>query len=377
MSAKRFEPIDALRGLVMVIMAVDHASEELNGGRRITDSALFWTPGTSLEADQFLTRWVTHLCAPTFVVLAGTALAISTTRRAAKGEPAASIDRNVFLRGLLLVAIEVVWMSFCMRKPGFFLFQVMYALGMSFVCMTLLRRLSARVLVALGAALVFGVEPLLDAFARAGVRMTLPVALTIGGGFFGMTEEGPRLIVAYPFVPWLALMCLGWGLGRWLVDARPSDGRVARFLVLFAAACLLIFGLLRWANGYGNAGLHREGAGLVQWLHVSKYPPSVTFVGLEVGLGALLLAFFFATAETPSLRRLLGPIRVLGATALFFYVIHIHLLKLVAWATGWEHRFGVASAWIGGFAVVLALFPACAWYRGYKARNPEGIARWI
>lgn len=376
-SGRRYDAIDALRGLVMVIMATDHASHELNRGGVITDSAMFYTPGTPLPFGQFLTRWCSHLCAPTFVTLAGTALAISTTRRAARGEDPRAIDRHILLRGSLLVVFEVAWMSWVMRGPGLFLFQVLYALGMSLMCMALLRRLSARMLVGAGAALVFGVEPLVTLLGKVGLRSSFVAAATVSGGFFGTTPNGPpRLVVAYPFVPWLALMCIGWGLGRWLVDERPGSGQVARSLAVFGGLSLSIFALLRWANGYGNFGLYRDDGSLVQWLHVSKYPPSVTFVGLEVGIGALALAFFFATAEK-SIARLFTPLRILGSTALFFYLLHIHLLHLAAWATGTERRFGMAGAWVGGLAVVVVLYPACVFYRRYKLANPGGLAQWI
>src|SRR5215468_11164824 len=118
-SKERLVAIDWLRGLVMMVMAVDHASVVFNAGRTALDSpypieAFFepaWTPGTALPAAQFFTRWITHLCAPTFLFLSGTSLALSTAGRAARGLSAAAIDRHLIARGLVLVAFEAAWLS--------------------------------------------------------------------------------------------------------------------------------------------------------------------------------------------------------------------------------------------------------------------------
>src|SRR3954471_23212988 len=113
----------------MVLMSIDHASSEFNAGRVFTDSILFYKPGTPLPTAQFLTRWMTHLCAPTFVALAGAALAISTSMRRARGEAESTITRNIVLRGLLLIVFELAWMSWAMIGPGRFLLQVLYGIG--------------------------------------------------------------------------------------------------------------------------------------------------------------------------------------------------------------------------------------------------------
>src|SRR6185437_3548412 len=106
----RFPAIDGLRGLVMALMALDHSSEEFNAGRLFTDATFAYTPGTPLPAAQFLTRWVTHLCAPTFVFLTGASLALSVRRRREQGESDASIDRHLLLRGVIIAGCEL-WVS--------------------------------------------------------------------------------------------------------------------------------------------------------------------------------------------------------------------------------------------------------------------------
>ena len=122
--------------------------------------------------------------------------------------------------------------------------------------------------------------------------------------------------------------------------------------------------------------LFREGDSLVQWLHVSKYPPSLTYDGLELGIAALLLAGLLRLTRT-AVPRVLEPLRLLGQTALFFYVLHIHLLKLVAVVFRIDGKLGMASAYIGAVGVVVVLLPLCFYYRRFKAAHPNSLARFI
>ena len=214
----RLAAIDILRGFVMILMAIDHASAQFNAHHLFTDSVLFYKPGQDLPTAEFFTRWITHLCAPTFVTLAGTALAMSTESRRAKGQSESSITWHIFQRGLIILAIEIGWMSFAMRAPGKFLFQVLYAIGGSLIAMSFLRRLSDRALFLLGLGLAFGDEILVGFFGGVGMLDAIPVALLVSPGFF---FDG-RLIIAYPILPWLAMMCLGWALGRRLVAWRTE-----------------------------------------------------------------------------------------------------------------------------------------------------------
>src|SRR5512140_584356 len=154
MLKSRLPAIDVMRGFVMILMTVDHASDVFNKGRLFTDGLFIWTPGTPLPLAQFLTRWITHLCAPTFVLLAGTALALSTEGRARRGDTPRSIDKHLAIRGALLILLDVVWMTPVFVGPGHALFQVLYALGASFLCMIPLRRLSDRTLMGVGLGLI-------------------------------------------------------------------------------------------------------------------------------------------------------------------------------------------------------------------------------
>jgi uncharacterized membrane protein len=201
----------------------------------------------------------------------------------------------------------------------------------------------------------------------------VPAALLVTAGGFA----NGRFVVAYPALPWLAIMCLGWVLGRKLL-AWPEAARnriAARTLAAWGIVLLIVFVAVRGANSFGNMGLLREDGSLVQWLHVSKYPPSVAYDGLELGIAALALAaLFVATERNPDFA---APIRTLGQVALFYYLLHIHVMTAVGAIFGLTTKFGLAAAYIGAGGALIALAPACAWYRRYKAANPGGWRQFV
>jgi len=347
----------------MVLMALDHASEAFNRDRLFTDAVFFYQPGTPLPAGQFLTRWITHLCAPTFLFLAGTSLAMSVERRRAAGEP---VDGHIAIRGLLLIALEIGWMSWIWflgwRGP---LLGVLYGIGGSLLFMIPLRRLPTGWLLLLAIAIATGAEALITAVSDVS-WLRAPAAFLVAGG-----PVGSSTIVVYPVLPWLAMMMLGWAFGRYVA----AGGRAERVLLPAGIAALLLFVVVRGLDGYGNMHLLRDDGSLVQWLHVSKYPPSLSFTALELGIMALLLAGFARLA-----RAVTAPPTwslVLGQAALFFYLLHIHILTLASQALGMHKAAGLAETFAAAAAVVLLLFPLCWWYRSFKQAHPRSLARFI
>jgi uncharacterized membrane protein len=356
----------------MVLMALDHSSAEFNAGRLFTDGAFVYTPGTPLPAAQFLTRWVTHLCAPTFVFLAGCSLALQIDRRAAAGESAWAIDRHLAARGIVIAAFEL-WVSLFWMPPGRVLLQVLYAIGTSYLFMVPLRRLPPLVLVGLAVAVIALGERVIAA-----LGWGPPGATPLVASLLLVPGRRGALVVAYPTLQWLAIMLLGWAAGGLLARRRPDPREASRWLALSGLGLLALFAVVRGLNGYGNMGLLREGAGPVQWLHVSKYPPSLSFVALELGLALLLLAAF-ARAEggatpAPGGR---GLLTVLGRTPMFFYLLHIPCLVLAARWLGVVSRLGLGWTYVFAAAVVVLLYPACLRYGRYKAAHPGGWTRYI
>ncbi len=364
----RIRAIDWVRGLVIVLMTVDHAGGRFDAAHIHGDTARTWVVGSPLPPGEFLTRWVTHLCAPTFILLAGASLALSAEKR--RGQPGQT--RFIVTRGLLIAALDPLWMSLGFATYHVLVLQVLYAIGMSMVCMAALRRLSS-------SALLVGAVGI-QVFGEIAARLTpsgqpwvaLWRLLLVGGPPF----DG-RLVCAYPLLPWLSMMMVGWVFGRWLLVPATSGAR-ARTMALAGVGLLVLFALLRGLDGYGNWNLHRDSLDLLQWLHVSKYPPSLTFVSLELGLAFAVLALFTALDDPAKPRRAFAVFALLGSTAFFYYLLHIHLMLVAQTLLKLDTQsYGLAKTW-GAAALTLAvLLGPCVGYRRYKKAHPDGWTRYI
>jgi uncharacterized membrane protein len=370
-TTNRLASLDWMRGFVMVLMTIDHASLAFNGSRLSADSAGLYVLGLSYSAAEFLTRWSTHLCAPTFVFLAGTALAISTERRIAKGGSEKDIDNNLLKRGAIIAALDPTLISLL---KGHLTFQVLFAIGSSMMLMAALRKLPPLWLFILAFAWILG-----------GEAVTL-LFWTPADGWPGALESmlfvtlySEDLQINYPIVPWLSLMMLGWVFGQYLNRYLSSDKQLVspiRLLVITAICCFILFALFRWFNDYGNMLLVRESNHWIHWLYVSKYPPSLTFVLLELGLLAICLAGFMLIEKHANVRPD-GPLLVFGQTALFFYILHRIILDGSAALFGLHGFGGLTETFIITAATLLILYPACLWYRNYKQIHPRSWVRYI
>ncbi len=353
----RVQALDVARGVVMVLMTLDHSSGAFNSGRLMADSAATVHPGLVLDPAQFITRWVTHLCAPTFVMLAGISLALSVTRRMRDRLPSALIDRDILIRGALLIAIDLVWMSWMWRLGTPIQFGVLYAIGVSMIGMIALRRLPPLVVGAAGVLVMVGgeaVNGLVD-------PTTTIAAATMSGGQLG------SIMYLYPFLPWTGFMMVGWALGMRLA----GPGMRARDWLGLAAVAAVTFVIVRGANGYGNAHLLRPDGSWLEWLHVSKYPPSLAYAGLELAIAFGLLAAVWRW-KTPW-----RPLVVIGQTALFYYVLHAHLFKGAAVLLGLYKSTGLGVTYVAWLAMLVLLYPLCRWYLGVKRRHPDSALRFF
>lgn len=367
---KRLLAVDLMRGLVMVLMAVDHSSDAFNAGRLFTDSVRLYAPGRPLPTLQFLLRWITHLCAPTFLLLAGVGLAFTVRKELARGKSQLGIDRYLLVRGLLIAAFEL-WISYFVMPSGKFLFQVLYAIGTSYLLMIPLRRLPNALSFTLSLAAIVSLEALNHALsARFGAQLPIWVTLLFIPG-----DPGP-LVVAYPMLHWLALMLLGWSFGNYLLSKPQTSTQLSYRLAALGACSLLAYLVIRGLNGYGNMGLLRADGSVVQWLHVSKYPPSMSYITLELGLAFACLSGWFAlSARWPP--KLGNPLLVFGQTPFFFYLLHFPLLVLSARWLHVESKLGVGATLLGAAAVVAVLYPTCRAYRSYKSAHKHSLLRYI
>jgi len=382
----RIAAIDWMRGFVMILMAVDHASQMWNAGRLNADSAYlpnldvtgpFWIPGTVMDEAQFYTRFVTHLCAPTFLFLSGTSLAMSIEKRRSQGAPEFELDRHLLIRAVIILGCEGLLSA--MAGMGALMLQVLFAIGASMIAMVVLRRLPTMLLLALGLGWLGGSEYVLTHF------FPIPASFENGAGMnafsvptllFFVAGYADGVVVFYPFTHWLAMMLVGWAFGRFVLEQPANDyGRqeIEKLLLLSGLSALLFWAFIRSSNGYGNMGLLRDDTTIVQWLHMSKYPPALVYSLMELGIMALFLVFFLRTE-----RRMTGPaskwnpLLVFGQTAFFFYMLHFILLGAGAIAiTGGMMLRGLTETYIAAAVTLALLYPACIGFRALKQKYPK------
>jgi uncharacterized membrane protein len=373
--SRRIESIDVLRGLVMALMALDHVRDHVHRGAFAYDP----TDLSRTSAALFLTRWVTHFCAPVFVFLAGTG-AFLWARGRSRGET----SRYLVTRGLWLVLLEltVINTEWAMRpRFDFFILQVIWALGWSMVALAGLVRLPPAASAVLGGLMIVG-HNLLDRVTPGALGALAPLwqVLHVPGPL--QAAKGPTFMVMYPLVPWIGVMAVGYAFGA--LYARPAEGRRGLLLAL-GAALTLGFVALRALNGYGDPmpwSPQRDGPfTALSFLNCQKYPPSLLFLLMTLGPSLLLLG-----ALERGIPRLLRPLIVFGRVPLFYYVVHLFVVDVVTiimavaqfgprtrevFTSGPPPDFGyglvvVYAVWIG---LVAALYPLCQWYSGVKARS--------
>lgn len=375
----RLESVDLLRGLVMVVMALDHVRDYFTSAR-FDPTDLTQTTGAL-----FLTRWVTHFCAPVFVFLAGTGAYLALSRGRTRAEQARFlVTRGLWLIVLELTVVRLAW-TFNLDYTGGPLFvQVIWAIGVSMIVLGGLIYLPVSVIGGIGVAIVAG-HNLLD-----GVS---PAALGGWGPLWTMlhvqapvTIAGLPVLVVYPVLPWIGVMAAGYAFGP--VLERPPETR-RRTLMALGGALTLAFLVLRAWNGYGEPSRWSVQGGffrtVLSFLNTTKYPPSLLFLLMTLGPAIMFLAAVDGWRGT--LAQVLG---VFGRVPLFFYVLHlflIHALALVigtlagfepgafltTWLSmppGWGYGLPVVFALWG--AVILALYPVCRWFAGVKATRRDG-----
>lgn len=382
MKNERISTIDIIRGMVMVVMALDHVREFVHVSATTQEPLDLATTSPGL----FATRWVTHLCAPIFVFLSGTSAFLSLQNQGATAES----RRFQLKRGLWLLLLNFTLVNFgIFFDPGFeVLFaQVISAIGFGFVCLSFLMRWSPRVLGSIGLLIVFGHNLLQGVQFAEGSAASMVWASFFSVGFFPITEK-MGFLTTYALVPWLGVMLCGYASGT--LFARPESERKKLFLKI-GFASLVLFGLLRTFNIYGDpthwAPQKDWVFSLLSFINVNKYPPSLLFSLITLGIMFLLLRCFEGLKY-----RLTDTLTVFGKVPLFYYLLHWYLIHLVmivmflaqgfAWTDMVFGGFGFGRPKAGGglelsavylvwMGVVVALYPVCKWFVRFKAANRE------
>jgi uncharacterized membrane protein len=381
---KRVQSIDILRGIVMIIMALDHVRDYFHNDAFQHDPL---DPATTTPTLYF-TRWITHFCAPTFVFLAGSSAYLIGLRKTK-----AELSSFLIKRGLWLILIEAFVITLAWTFNPLYnavIFQVIWAIGISMVFLGLAVRLPYGVIFAIGALIVLG-HNMLDYPEAARKHEVSFIWDLLHDSRFDTYTFAPRhiLIIAYAFVPWMGLMFMGYCAGKLFAPTVDSAKR-QKTLLLIGTGLIVLFVVLRLLNGYGNPlpwTTQRNGvATFLSFMNIHKYPPSLMYASITLGPAFIVLALLEHVQN-----RFTEFAKVFGRVPFFYYVLHIyliHALTVVAfYITGYGAKdivgqtpflfrpltFGydlwaVYLVWIG---VILALYPLCRWYDRYKSTHTQ------
>ena len=378
----RVQSIDVLRGIVMIIMALDHVRDFFHSDAFQHDPL---DPATTTPILYF-TRWITHFCAPTFVFLAGTSAWLSGKRKTK-----AQLSSFLIKRGVWLIFIEAAIISLALTFNPLYnaiIFQVIWAIGISMVLLGLIVRLPWKVIFTIGV-LIVACHNLLDYPEAARHHQVNFFWDLVHDGRFDIYTYAPNhsLIIAYAFLPWTGIMIMGYCAGKLFEPAVDAITR-QKILLTIGFGLIVLFIILRWINAYGDPdpwSVQRNGvATFLSFMNVHKYPPSLMYACITLGPSVIALALLEKVQN--GFTRF---VHVYGRVPFFYYVIHFYLI----------HTFTVIAFFISGYGkndivgqtpflfrpvtfgydlwfvyiiwmvIILLLYPICNWYNRYKSMH--------
>ena len=370
--SQRLQSIDALRGLVILFMLLDHVRETFYLHRQVSDPMSI----DATDPGLFASRNLAHLCAPVFVLLTGLSAWLYGEKHHGRGDVAAFL----FKRGLFLVVLEFTLVNFAWTfqlPPSVIYLQVIWAIGLSMIALSLLVWLPRPALVLVGVAIIGGHNLLDGLHFDATSALHVPWAILHDRGWLEVGEH-LRLRTSYPVLPWIGVIALGYGLGPWFARGGNATQR-QRHLLVAGVGALLGFVALRVLNGYGEAPWSvypNTTQTLMSFFNITKYPPSLLFLALTLGFGLLLLRGF----ERAGSARWVGVLAVFGAAPMFFYLLHLYVLKLLYLAgvalfglnqgayLGFD---GIGAVWLVAVLLALALYLPVRGFARLKARRRD------
>lgn len=369
--SQRLQAIDALRGLVILIMMVDHVRETFYLHHQVPDPMVI----SETEGSLFFSRVLAHLCAPVFVVLTG----LSAYLYQAKNNSIAMTREFLLKRGLFLIGLEILIVNFAWTgkfPPDVIYLQVIWAIGFSMITLALLIGLPQKLLWGISLLIIFG-HNLMDhiSFAQGSVMNTIWLVLHERGWI--NFAEVLRVRTSYPVLPWIGVMTLGYCLGHVVFGKPKTTQQKNRMLFTFGLMGIALFFVLRGLNIYGDQAwemMPTWSETLMSFLNLTKYPPSLFFILWNVGIGLIILVLL-QKIET---KNWVKPLIIFGSVPMFFYIVHLFVLKAlyVIAVSIWGHNYGdyygvdhMATVW--GIAVILSivLYPAMLKFSFFKHRN--------
>ncbi len=378
----RVDSIDLLRGVVMVLMALDHVRDYFGAPGNPTDPA-------RATVALFFTRWITHVCAPTFFLLTGTG-AFLALRRRSTGE----LSRFLFTRGVWLIVLELTLLRcFALQFNVDYrvtMLIILWALGWSMIALAALVHLPLPAIAGIGVTMI-ATHNLFDSVGAASLGAVAPIWTVLHAPGVVVATPNHIVFVAYPLIPWIGVTAAGYGLGQ--VFSWPPDRRRA-FLLRLGVGLAIAFIALRAVNVYGDPVPWRTQASATRtalsFLNATKYPPSLLY--LLMTLGPAMVCLWLADRGTP---RVLRPALLFGRVPLFYFLLHLPLIHLLAVAACVAHygtahwmfesptldQFPVTRPPDWGYAlpsvyaiwngVVVLLYPLCVWFAGVKQRRKD------
>ncbi|MFX0184047.1 MAG: DUF1624 domain-containing protein [Candidatus Hodarchaeota archaeon] len=397
--SSRIQAIDFVRGLVMILMALDHASSYWNKGRFFGE---FWNwsrPEVLPDLWQFLVRFVSHWCAPTFVFLAGTSVVLFEANRINKGVQDNEITKHLAIRGLVLLLIEwtlIAWLF----SAGFLYFGVLAAIGVGLIVFSIARKVDTKIILAVSLFLIldpifaeFIWNPLFNpdshpaTFSIFNIGHILNTQLTSWIQAATFLPNWPNGL--YSLDPWLGVMGLGLVFGRWLQNQQQlpdSNQHVAKRLGITGGIILTIFFIVRTIQGtptsyfslWASDGVLIENAFSIQnYFFMAKYPPSIVFLLWTLGGMCLVLALAFYFQENEYFQKWVNPVIIFGTTALFFYCAHLVIYAAIPVVLNLVKMFSIQITLLVWILGLLILYPMCIQYRKIKIENPNSPLKYI
>jgi len=388
----RVQSIDILRGLVMVIMALDHVRDFFYKADlgKAADAAMDPTNMQTTYPALFFTRWITHFCAPIFVFLAGVSVYLMCQRKSKK-----EVSLFLIKRGFWLVFVEVIIITFSWTFNPFFnvfILQVIWAIGVSMILLGLLVLLPYRIIFALGFLIVGGHNIMDYPFISSGLKGTILSDLLYFSNFSAyQLWEGHFFLIVYAFLPWTGVMLLGYCFGR-LFQSNVDPLWRRKMLLGIGTGLIVLFIILRATNLYGDpVPWSTQPRGVLytflSFLNLNKYPPSLLFLCMTIGPGILFLAFIEKAQN-----RFTKIMNVYGRVPMLYYILHFYLIHIIVVIVFYLQGFGTKDiipeglpfffkpnglgfGLLGVYAiwllVVVLLYPICKKYDRYKTTHAK------
>jgi uncharacterized membrane protein len=368
----RLQFIDFTRGLVMAIMAWDHVSGFWNRFHQGSEGVM-GAMRPFLNTTWFLARFVSHYCAPIFIFLAGTVLALSTIKRRERGESSFVLGGRMVIRGLVLLLAEVLIVSPAFGTPWAY-FGVIACIGVCFIIFSVAKEMPTWLIFVISMFIVLNHNFINLDFIPNNVAWGHYLRVILHEPNFEMTPW----VGLYPIFPWIGVMGLGWTFGSTISDYTPEQIKgLENPMRKIGYASIVAFFLVRLVNGYGNL-LPRQGWSLVDWLYVSKYPPDQAFLLWTLGGMCLFMAYALKRQDNIDFNEgYTGVLNQYGRTPLFFYLTHLWLYRLRLPDTPglfYMPMFPTLGFWVLGLA---ALYELCKRYEVLKRKHPNSVLQYL